>query len=160
MALPPSPVSSHLECDAHTLPAPVEHGAPAVAAVDGSIYLNGQQICAAMAVVRDLNPRDDARSDTDGIPPDRVADDRDRVLQAGQGPELQGGHAPPEFLILDIQHGNVTLHACRHHAGQIQHMRPTGQAETATELRYIEFSPIDMTRARNLRSSPLFLTLT
>eukprot|EP00882_Tetradesmus_deserticola_P030739 GHRQ01034656.1.p1 GENE.GHRQ01034656.1~~GHRQ01034656.1.p1 ORF type:complete len:139 (+),score=13.32 GHRQ01034656.1:569-985(+) len=47
-------VPTYLEGNAHALPALVEHGAAAVAAVDGCVNLHPQQVYGTMAVLRDL----------------------------------------------------------------------------------------------------------
>mmetsp|Transcript_21459 Transcript_21459/g.47002 ORF Transcript_21459/g.47002 Transcript_21459/m.47002 type:complete len:502 (-) Transcript_21459:147-1652(-) len=104
-----------LERDADALSCAVKDGPTTVPPVDGGVNLDGQQVGAAVTVVRHLNAADHTRCHRDGVTAYRVPDHRHAVLQSGQGAKLQRHHSLPELSIIHIQQCNVAVNAYGHY---------------------------------------------
>ena len=95
-----------LECDADDL-ALAEHRAAAVAGVDRRVDGHREQVALRVAVALDLDARHHALGDRQLLAADRVADDRDAVLEARERAKGDGPEAGPEGLVLDGEEGDV-----------------------------------------------------
>lgn len=123
-----------LEGDADAFAARVEDGPAAVARVDRGVDLDAEQLGRAVRVGQDLDARDDAARDRDGVAADRVADDGDGVLEPREAAKLERPEALPERVVVNGQQGDVALGAYGEDLGE-----ELGVVASALDLKEVDF---------------------